>query len=102
MRSPKRPRQHEALTGRTRRYLIRKTREARAIAPHASWIQRAWKSFLRTVARRNVDEALDSYSHRKCAYCEQVDARDIEHFMPKSVYPSRMFRWGNFLRACST
>ena len=29
------------------------------------------------------------------------NAKDIEHFQPQSLYPSRMFAWENFLRSCS-
>jgi uncharacterized protein (TIGR02646 family) len=34
------------------------------------------------------------------AYCEQVAAKDIEHFYPKADYPRKMFLWTNFLRGC--
>ena len=45
-------------------------------------------------------KALDGYTHGKCAYCEQIAAKDIEHFRPKTEYPARMFSWENFLRGC--
>jgi uncharacterized protein (TIGR02646 family) len=61
---------------------------------------RAWKAFRKTVARQRIDQALDAFSFGKCAYCEQGDARDIEHFQPQSLFPSRMFAWENLLRAC--
>jgi uncharacterized protein (TIGR02646 family) len=47
-----------------------------------------------------VDSALDAWSHTKCAYCEQIAAKDVEHFYPKADFPERMFRWDNFLRGC--
>ena len=31
---------------------------------------------------------------------ENIAAKDIEHFYPKTTYPDRMFSWGNFLRGC--
>ncbi|MHB1560683.1 MAG: retron system putative HNH endonuclease [Isosphaeraceae bacterium] len=101
MRPLRRPCRRDALDARTARYLARKTRQARLVTPRDPWIERIWKSFGRTVARRRVDEAIDAYAHGKCAYCEQVDARDIEHFRPRSAYPSRMLAWKNFLRSCS-
>ena len=101
MRPLRRPRRRDALDARRVRYLARKTHQARLLPPHDPGIERAWKLFGKTVARRRVDEALDAFSFGKCAYCEQVDARDIEHFRPRSVYPSRMFAWKNFLRSCS-
>ncbi len=35
-----------------------------------------------------------------CNYCEQSEAGDIEHIWPKSFFPSRTFRWDNYLFAC--
>ncbi len=102
MRPLRRPRRRDALDARTRRYLARKTRQARLVQPHAPWIKQAWKTFRATAARRRIDQALDAFSFAKCAYCEQVDAKDIEHFKPQSLYPSKMFAWENFLRSCST
>ncbi len=101
MRPLRRPRHNDALDARTVRYLAGKTHQARLVAPHDPWIERAWKAFRKTVARQRVDEALDAFSFGKCAYCEQVDARDIEHFRPRSAHPSRMFVWKNLLRSCS-
>jgi uncharacterized protein (TIGR02646 family) len=37
----------------------------------------------------------------RCMYCEDSAGTDIEHFYPKSMYPSRCFRWHNYLLACS-
>jgi uncharacterized protein (TIGR02646 family) len=41
----------------------------------------------------------------KCAFCEskisQVDYGQIEHFKPKSLYPTLCFEWDNFLLSCS-
>ncbi len=101
MRPLNRPGRREVFQGRTSDYLGRKTREARRVPPHDPWIERAWKTFGGTAARRQVDAALDSFSCGKCAYCEQVDARDIEHFRPRCAFPSRVFAWKNLLRACS-
>lgn len=101
MRPLQRPHRRNALDPRTRRYLAEKTRHARLVAPHDPWIERTWRSFGRTIARRRVEGALDAFSFGKCAYCEQVDARDIEHFRPRSAYPARMLAWKNFLRSCS-
>jgi hypothetical protein len=35
-----------------------------------------------------------------CNYCEQSEASDIEHILPKSLFPERTFRWTNYLLAC--
>lgn len=34
-------------------------------------------------------------------YCEDSAGTDIEHFYPKSRYPTRAFHWPNYLWACS-
>jgi uncharacterized protein (TIGR02646 family) len=37
---------------------------------------------------------------RRCCYCEDAPADEIEHIAPKSVYPSRTFIWDNYLYVC--
>jgi hypothetical protein len=34
-------------------------------------------------------------------YCEDSFGTDIEHFFPKTRYPSKAFSWHNYLLACS-
>jgi uncharacterized protein (TIGR02646 family) len=34
-------------------------------------------------------------------YCVDSEGSDIEHFWPKSLYPDRMYAWGNLLIACT-
>lgn len=38
---------------------------------------------------------------RRCCYCEDARADDIEHFRPKHLYPHLTFEWANYLFACS-
>lgn len=40
-------------------------------------------------------------SRSRCMYCEDSFGTDIEHFYPKTKYPSRAFSWVNYLLACS-
>lgn len=96
----RRPAAHQALGSRTRTYLRGRSASAAGYRPHDPRIEPAWASFLRTRSRDEVARALDRYTRGKCAYCEQGDARDIEHFWPKTVYPARMFSWDNLLRSC--
>lgn len=35
-----------------------------------------------------------------CNYCEQSEASDIEHILPKSLFPEQAFTWINYLLAC--
>jgi 5-methylcytosine-specific restriction endonuclease McrA len=37
-----------------------------------------------------------------CNYCENNEATDIEHILPKSFFPQAAFRWENYLLACKT
>ena len=95
-----RPPAKNALDKRTRAYLDRKSLVTRTFQPKDVRIEKAWAAFLGTQARSRIAKVLDAYTKAKCAYCEQVAAKDIEHFWPKTLYPARMFAWGNFLRGC--
>jgi uncharacterized protein (TIGR02646 family) len=85
----------ESLTPRTQRLLTN-----RQAQPMPINVQAQWKSFRATKACDEVASTLSGAFHGKCAYCENIEARDIEHFYPKSRYPDRMFRWENFLWSC--
>ncbi len=37
----------------------------------------------------------------RCNYCEHNEGGDIEHILPKSVYPQYTFTWENYLLACT-
>lgn len=37
-----------------------------------------------------------------CNYCENNEATDIEHILPKSFFPEDAFVWENYLLACKT
>ena len=37
---------------------------------------------------------------RRCCYCEDSCADEVEHIAPKSLYPNRCFDWENYLYAC--
>lgn len=39
-------------------------------------------------------------STRRCVYCEDSVANQVEHIWPKSFYPERCFDWGNYVYAC--
>lgn len=38
----------------------------------------------------------------RCGWCEDSEAREIDHIKPKALYPEEVFAWPNFLRACGT
>jgi uncharacterized protein (TIGR02646 family) len=37
---------------------------------------------------------------RRCCYCEDSAADEVEHFRPKDLYPAVAFQWANYLYAC--
>ncbi|WP_223758826.1 hypothetical protein [Myxococcus sp. RHSTA-1-4] len=37
---------------------------------------------------------------RRCAYCEDSAADEVEHIRPKTLYPELVFAWTNYLYAC--
>jgi uncharacterized protein (TIGR02646 family) len=37
---------------------------------------------------------------RRCMYCEDSCADEVEHFRPKDIYPELVFVWENYLYAC--
>jgi uncharacterized protein (TIGR02646 family) len=96
----RRPAEAEVLDERTRNYLAKQQEAAHAYVGVSAEIDKAWAKFLRTKTRKKVAQALDTWTFAKCAYCEQVAAKDIEHFHPKASHPDRMFQWTNFLRGC--
>jgi uncharacterized protein (TIGR02646 family) len=40
------------------------------------------------------------YGARRCMYCEDAPADEVEHFRPKNLYPELVFDWSNYLYAC--
>src|SRR6266567_942425 len=37
---------------------------------------------------------------RRCCYCEDSLADEVEHIKPKDLYPETAFRWENYVYAC--
>lgn len=37
---------------------------------------------------------------RRCCYCEDSMADEVEHIAPKDLYPDRVFDWDNYVYAC--
>jgi uncharacterized protein (TIGR02646 family) len=51
---------------------------------------------------REIRTALDRMCSgvRRCAYCEDSCADEVEHIKPKDLYPEKTFVWENYLYAC--
>jgi len=50
------------------------------------------------VVRQRLDEMCSGA--RRCAYCEDSAADEVEHVRPKDLYPEHVFRWENYVYAC--
>ena len=37
---------------------------------------------------------------RRCHYCQDSCADEVEHMRPKDLYPREVFQWANYLYAC--
>jgi uncharacterized protein (TIGR02646 family) len=37
---------------------------------------------------------------RRCMYCEDAPADEVEHFAPKDLFPELCFAWSNYLYSC--
>lgn len=37
---------------------------------------------------------------RRCVYCEDSVADEVEHIYPKDLYPEKVFDWNNYVYAC--
>lgn len=48
--------------------------------------------------KRSLDQMCSGV--RRCAFCEDSVADEVEHFRPKDLYPQHVFRWPNYLYAC--
>lgn len=78
-----------------------------AKATHAERVQAAKESFKAQNRAGNatfeeIRRALGDACRgaRRCMYCEDSAANEIDHFKPKSFYPELTFAWLNYLYAC--
>ena len=78
-----------------------------AIKVHGSYkdIPKLDKEKLISFYRHNeIKQSLFPSSNYKCAFCEGKPSEngniEVEHFLPKSIYPEQIFSWENLLPAC--
>ncbi|MVW87847.1 HNH endonuclease [Pseudomonas sp. PB101] len=66
--------------------------------------QKERESLVSHYRHEKIKEGLVESSGEKCAFCESKPGEsgniEVEHFLPKSIYPSLTFEWGNFLPSC--
>ena len=58
----------------------------------------------RTATFKNIRETLKTMcsGNRRCCYCEDSCADEVEHIRPKSLYPELVFVWENYLYSCGS
>lgn len=102
IRLPDSPLSADALTG-----LADHQRTIDSLPDHAERVARAKKSFSSVNKPGNpiFDEVKATLTRmcsgaRRCAYCEDSCADEVEHIRPKSLYPEVVFAWMNYLYAC--
>lgn len=79
---------------------------APTFAARRALAKRKWDGKTGTAAGRAtfdaVKEALNRMccGARRCTYCEDSCADEIEHMRPKAFHPEHAFRWSNYVYAC--
>ena len=61
-----------------------------------------WKQHSRNLTFNEVKTALMKMccGARRCAYCEDSFADEIDHIKPKDIFPEHIFSWHNYVYAC--
>ena len=82
-------------------------KKVNAAGNYTAQVKEAKLSFSKYNKRRNV-----TFDHiklrltdlccgvRRCAYCEDSLADEVEHMRPKDLYPNQVFSWQNYIYAC--
>lgn len=65
-------------------------------------VQGSWRTFVRLQSYARLRDVLAAPlgQRRRCAFCSDSRAADIEHFWPKSRYPGRTYNFENLLLIC--
>ncbi|AGC49160.1 hypothetical protein MYSTI_07888 [Myxococcus stipitatus DSM 14675] len=102
IRLPEKPLPAEAREG-----LVKYQRELDAAGDYAERVAQAKKRFsaLNKIGNPIFDHVKVTLSAmcsgvRRCAYCEDSVADEVEHIRPKTLYPEVAFAWANYLYAC--
>ena len=98
-----------ALTAESQAVLTTLTTELSGTDPYSARVARAkalWDSKLSSKAKKAAFDEIKATltaacsGHRRCNYCEDSVADEIEHVRPKDLYPEQCFTWTNYLYAC--
>ena len=76
--------------------------EGRASA-NAIEARRLWRNFRAASRSEPVLNALElmAGSRKRCFYCRDSRAGDVEHFRPINQYPTHTFDWRNLFLVCA-
>jgi uncharacterized protein (TIGR02646 family) len=93
------------LDKRTQTYLSRWQTEINNLSTYKDKVEQAatkYSSRRSTKTFKQVCDVLDLMcsGNRRCNYCEDSVADEVEHIKPKSLYPEFVFVWENYLYAC--
>lgn len=74
---------------------------ARVKAAKAQWDQKG-STHVKAATFRTIRATLAEMcvGPVRCAYCEDSLANEVEHILPKTLFPERTFDWQNYLYAC--
>jgi 5-methylcytosine-specific restriction endonuclease McrA len=80
-------------------------KEINALPSYPEKVEQAkakYKSRTDKVTFTNIRATLETMcsGNRRCCYCEDSCADEVEHILPKSLYPKRVFIWKNYLYSC--
>lgn len=90
--------------GHTRNYLSVQQQLIDSLATYPEKVEaanKAWKGKNKVVFE-DVRATLEAVcpGARRCHYCEDSAADEVEHIWPKKFYPEKTFIWQNYLFAC--
>lgn len=86
-------------------YLDTWQREINALPSYSEKVEQAkakYENRAGTVTFKNIRGTLATMcsGNRRCCYCEDSLADEVEHIRPKSLYPELVFVWENYLYSC--
>lgn len=96
---------NRALSPTTASTLASYQAEVDAIADYAKRVQVGKEKFKSRSSNPTFRDIRDTLAEmctgsRRCMYCEDSCADEVEHIKPKDLYPEVVFVWGNYLYAC--
>ena len=93
------------LGSKWQKYLNQWQQEINGLASYSEKVEQAkakYENKIKTVTFKNIRGTLATMcsGNRRCCYCEDSCADEVEHIRPKSLYPEFVFVWENYLYAC--